>query len=79
MLEKYEDMTREEVEYELYPYKDYNGWNLEVGSMVQFAMDSRTYGKVYKVVQFTRDAQKALIEKGDQKYWVTLSTLRWVL
>lgn len=72
------EMDEIEMEYEEYPYKDYQGWNLDIGSMVQFAMDDRTYGKIYRIIVFTKDARKALISNGSNKYWVTLSTLRWV-
>lgn len=73
-----DDMDDSEVAYEEYPYKDYEGWNLEIGSIVQFAMDSRAYGNIYKIVQFTHDAKKGLITNGKTNYWVTLSTLRWI-
>lgn len=73
-----EEMTTEELDYESYPYKDYNGMNLDIGSLVQFAMDDRTYGNIYKIVNFTLDAKKALVTNGAAKYWVTLSTLRWI-
>jgi hypothetical protein len=72
------EMSDEEVAYESYPYKDYNGWNLDVGSLVQFAMDDRTYGQIFRIVVFTLDAKKALIVAGEKKYWVTLGSLRWV-
>jgi hypothetical protein len=72
------DMTDEEADYESYPYKDYNGWNLDIGSLVQFAGDDRTYGQMFKIVVFTLDAKKALIASGNKKYWVTLGSLRWV-
>lgn len=72
------DMSDEELAYEEYPYKDYNGWNMDIGSIVQFATDDRTYGNIYKIVVFTLDAKKALITNGSQKYWVTLGALRWI-
>ena len=79
MLEMFSnEMTDEEVGYEEYPYKDYQGWHLSKGDLVQFAMDNRTYGKVFTVVQFTKDASRALIASGSKTYWVTLKTLRWI-
>lgn len=72
------EMSDEELAYEEYPYKDYQGWHLHRGDLVQFAMDNRTYGRVYRIVQFTKDAHKALIASGSQTYWVTLKTLRWI-
>lgn len=73
-----DNMSDEEVSYESYPYKDYNGWNLDIGSLVQFAGDDRTYGQMFRIVVFTLDAKKALIASGEKKYWVSLGSLRWV-
>lgn len=79
MLEMFsQEMTPEEVDYESYPYKDYQGWNLHKGDLVQFAMDSRTYGRVYRLIEFTKDSSRALIASGSKTYWVTLKTLRWI-
>jgi len=72
------EMSEEEAAYEAYPYKDYNGWQLDIGSLVQFAGDDRTYGQMFRIVVFTLDSKKALITAGEKKYWVTLSSLRWV-
>lgn len=79
MLEMFNnEMSNEEMDYEEYPYKDYQGWHLSKGDLVQFAMDNRTYGKVYRLIEFTKDSSRALIASGSKTYWVTLKTLRWI-
>lgn len=72
------EMSSGEMDYEEYPYKDYQGWHLHKGDLVQFAMDNRTYGKVYRLIEFTKDSTRALIASGSKTYWVTLKTLRWI-
>ena len=60
------------------PYKDALGQYLDIGDLVKFVGDGNT-GTVFRIIQFTLDAEKALIYASPtRKYWTPLRNITWV-
>ena len=61
-------------DYETWPYKDINGMNLDIGDLVKFHDSS----EIYRIVIFTLDAKKAVIQSGNKQWTIPTQLLRWV-
>lgn len=64
-------------DYEQWPYKDIDGCNLDIGDLVKFH-DASNISTIYRIVIFTLDAKKAVIQAGHKQWTVPTNLLRWI-